>query len=319
MKFEFLLDNIGTINNARIGLEDLTILVGTNSIGKSLIAKSAYLSIKGLLSTDRELLDLVESEVYKPELYRMKQDIRLRFRIDGKTAMDLGFNPLVVSTFIPDEKITDVTYVDSPLSIHDIVPAKLGNGHDDDLKGKLLRRKEGFDPAGDGEIAAINTLLDEVLEGQGMAYDKEKRQFCLQVGPELRVPMNRAPNGLKSFLILRELLNNGYLTRGSVLVLDEPEILSHPSWQLSYAHILARIIRSLGVKVMVNTCGLYFIEALEMYSVSYKLGAAYYLGARLDGGYTFEDQEGSLQKIYNALLEPYEKLDDLRMAYLEGE
>ena len=38
-------------------------------------------------------------------------------------------------------------------------------------------------------------------------------------------------------------------------------------------------------------------------------------GVKDDGGYTFVNQESDLQEIYNALLEPYEKLDDLRMAY----
>ena len=320
MKFDFLLNNIGPINSARVSLRDLTVLVGMNSIGKSLISKSAYLSIKGLLSSDKELVRLVEMEVYKPELYKRREDIRLQFLIDDVTAMDLSFDPLVVHGFIPDQKIADITYVDGPLVINEPVPSVLGNSHDDDLKKKLVTRKEGFVPMEhDGAIREINALLEEVLEEHRLVYKEEKRGLYLTVSEELMVSLKKAPNGLKSFIILRELLANGYLSRGSVLVLDEPEILSHPSWQLAYAHILARIIRQLGVKVMINTCSMYFIEALEMYSNSYKLDSDFYLGVKDDGGYTFVNQESDLQEIYNALLEPYEKLDDLRMAYSEEE
>ena len=69
---------------------------------------------------------------------------------------------------------------------------------------------------------------------------------------------------------------------------------------------------------MINTCSLYFIEALEMYSKSYELNTDYYLGEKLENGYTFTNQNNNLQLIYSTLLEPYEKLDDLKLYYTEG-
>ncbi len=321
MKLNFLLNNIGPIEKANIELEDLTVIVGTNSIGKSLISKSAYIALKCILSKDEEIVDLIKDEGYTPELYKFAEDIFLRMSVDDITALKVDFNPLKINIIEKDLKIKDVTYVDGPLIINESIPKNLGLEHNDDLKRKMIEVKKA--PYVNKEDTfnklklknEIFSLIDEIIENQIIEYSGEKRRFFLNVNDRIRVPINKTPNGIKSFLILRELLDNGYLDNDSILILDEPEILSHPVWQLSLAHIIGRIIKDLGLKVIINTCNIYFIEALEMYSESYKLNKNFYLGNKINDGYEFVNETNSIQNIYNALLAPFEKLDNLRMEY----
>lgn len=318
MKLNFLLNNIGPIEKANIELEDLTIVVGTNSIGKSLISKSAYLAIKSIAAKDDDIVNLIKEEGYTPELYKFAENILLSMSVDDISTLQLDFNPLRINIFERDLKINDVTYVDGPLIINESIPKDLGLEHNDDLKSKMITQKHENKDNNEKYLnykQEILNLIDEIIENQVLEYSSEKRRFFLKVNDRIKVPVNKAPNGIKSFLILRELLNNDYLENNSILILDEPEILSHPVWQLSLAHIIGRIIKNLGVKVIVNTCNIYFIEALEMYSESYKLIKNLYLGKRINDGYEFINETNSIQNIYNALLEPFEKLDNLRMEY----
>lgn len=52
-----------------------------------------------------------------------------------------------------------------------------------------------------------------------MVYIEEKNSLGLHLSDEFILSMNKSPNGLKSFLILKELLNNGYLQENMVLIL----------------------------------------------------------------------------------------------------
>ncbi|MDD2370768.1 MAG: hypothetical protein PHQ32_02065 [Firmicutes bacterium] len=319
MKLNYLLNNIGPIEKADIDLEDLTIIVGTNSIGKSLITKSAYIATKSLLSNDEQIVNLIKDEGYTPELYRADEGISLNMSLNDKTTLKLGFNPLKIKIMDKEKPIKDITYVDGPLIINENIPKNLGLDHNDDLKRKLISISEDELDYKNEYFDEILDLINEILENQDLEYSSEKRRFFLKVNNNMKVLINRAPNGIKSFLILRELLQNGYLNKDKVLILDEPEILSHAVWQLSLAHIIAKMIKNLGVKVIINTCSIYFIEALEMYSTSYQLKTNYYLGKKAEDRYIFINESNSIQNIYNALLDPFEKLDNLRMQYSKGE
>lgn len=319
MNIRFNLNNIGPINKGEIDLNDITVLVGMNSTGKSLIGKSAYITMQGLNMELKDLSRLIEEEAFHPELYRNPEDTSIALYLEDELRMSMRFAPLQVELPALPDFHGDITYVDGPLAINEKVPRKLGFCHYDDLKRKLIQEKPDFQMTLPEIAREINGLIDEVIDGHRLEYREEEKEFYLRISPTLAVPVNRAPNGIKSFLILKKLFNNGWLAPGSILILDEPEILSHPAWQLDYAHILLKLVRHYGLHVMISTCSIYFIEALEMYCKSYGLQGDFYLGVREDGGYNYIKEEDSLQKIYQALLDPYEKLDDLRLRYGEND
>lgn len=318
MKLQLKLENIGPITKAKINLKNLTIIVGENSIGKSLISKTTYITARGLSLDDESFTDLLNAEVYKPQLYNDSDNISVSLSIDNEERLNIGFNPLKIQIKLSTE-IKSVTYVGGPLIVNEQLVNRCEYDHDNDLKCKLVNKIEIKDKSILEKINEINMLINEITNEYKLVYLDQTNSLGLQLSNKFVLSMNKSPNGIKSFLILKELLNNGYLQENMVLILDEPEILSHASWQLSYAHIIAKIIKYFKVKVMINTCSLFFIEALEMYSKSYELNTDFYLGEKYEDGYTFSNQNNNIQHIYSNLLEPYEKLDDLKRYYMEVE
>jgi len=72
--------------------------------------------------------------------------------------------------------------------------------------------------------------------------------------------------GLKTFVILKFLLQKGALSFGSTLILDEPEIHVHPKWQLVLAELIVLLNKEFQVHILLNTHSPYFLRAIEVYS-----------------------------------------------------
>ena len=81
MKIQLLLENIGPITKAKVNLKNLSIIVGANSIGKSLISKSTYITLRGLNLDDDSFTELINAEVYKPQLYSDSENISVSLLI----------------------------------------------------------------------------------------------------------------------------------------------------------------------------------------------------------------------------------------------
>ena len=76
--------------------------------------------------------------------------------------------------------------------------------------------------------------------------------------------------GLKSFALLRLMLERGVLQDEDVLVLDEPENHLHPSWQLVYAEIIVLLQKIFRLTVLLTTHSPYFLDAIRLYSAKHE-------------------------------------------------
>lgn len=66
--------------------------------------------------------------------------------------------------------------------------------------------------------------------------------------------------GLKSFVVLKMLIEKGILKEKDVLILDEPEIHLHPDWQLKYAEIIVLLQKMFDLNIVVTTHSRDFLE-----------------------------------------------------------
>ena len=78
--------------------------------------------------------------------------------------------------------------------------------------------------------------------------------------------------GLKSFVIIKRLLENGNIDENGTIILDEPEIHLHPEWQLKFAEIIVLMQKEFNTNILLNTHSPYFLNAIEVYSRKYDLG-----------------------------------------------
>lgn len=77
-------------------------------------------------------------------------------------------------------------------------------------------------------------------------------------GLQGNLKMINLSTGMKNFVILKQLLQNGSIDENGIVILDEPEIHLHPEWQLKFAEIIVLLQIEFGVHVLLNTHSPYF-------------------------------------------------------------
>ena len=120
--------------------------------------------------------------------------------------------------------------------------------------------------------------------------------------------------GIKSFAILKRLLENGALHEKGVLILDEPEIHLHPQWQLYYAEILVLLQKAFNLTILLTTHSPFFMDAIEIYTHKHGISdkTRYYLSEALDHEVEFRDVSGKIDEIYEKMANPLQILENLR-------
>lgn len=312
MSIQLLLKNIGPLDNCDIVLDKLTVLVGHNNTGKSLICKSFYLMINGLGMGKKEIQQFFKDNVYNPELFVCEAcESSLNLIHNDMVFSQVVFNPFEVTINDNELPIKDCIYVDSPLILNEKLPkAYTSTWYKDDLKYKLTHPLEDkLEPN-----TEVMKILDSMLDGDLVAIENKKYLYYKRTDGILVETVN-TPNGLKTLLLIKALLKNGHLKKGTLLMLDESEIFLHPGWQLKYARVLALLIKYCGLSILIDTSSLYFLEALDMFSKYYGIreGTHFYLSHSAEGSVNFTDEREDMQKVYNSLLSAFEELDDLRL------
>ncbi len=124
---------------------------------------------------------------------------------------------------------------------------------------------------------------------------------------------NNTSSGIKALAILDLLIKGNYITKNTVLILDEPETNLHPTWQKKYAKAIVNLV-SKGAKILVSTHSPYMLEALKIYADkgdSKLLGSKFYYASKNNDEVTFVDTRGDISIIIQALSAPlYELIEE---------
>lgn len=99
----------------------------------------------------------------------------------------------------------------------------------------------------------------------------------------LDIPLTEAATGIKSFAYVIRLLENGYLNKNTLLIIDEPEAHLHPQWVVEFARILVLLTKELGVRILIASHNPDMVSAIQ--SIGKKEG--------LDGAITFYQAQAS--------------------------
>ncbi|WNY27052.1 AAA family ATPase [Methanolapillus ohkumae] len=121
--------------------------------------------------------------------------------------------------------------------------------------------------------------------------------------------------GMKTFAIIKRLIENGSIRDKGILILDEPEIHLHPEWQLIFAEILVLLQKTFNLNILINTHSPYFLNAIEVFSLKYNVDdkCKYYLAELEENGIsaTIRDVSDDTELIYEKLAAPLQKLEDI--------
>jgi len=127
------------------------------------------------------------------------------------------------------------------------------------------------------------------------------------------IPLSDVSAGIKTFLIIKRLLELGEIKERDILIFDEPEIHLHPSLQLKFAEVLVLLQKEFNVTILLATHSPYFLNAVEAYSKKHSITerVKYYLAESNGDTSDVRDVTGSTDAIYQQLAQPFRKLDTI--------
>ena len=163
------------------------------------------------------------------------------------------------------------------------------------------------------KLAEINEISTEVIDG-----DIEKNQdgeYCFKSN-NYAEPLNvvNMSTGMKSFALIKRLLESGNLKEKDVIILDEPEIHLHPEWQLLYAKMIVLLQKQFDLSMIITTHSPYFLDAIDVFSAKYNIAdrTKYYLAENTGNTSVLQDVTNNIDAIYKKLSDPMQMLENLR-------
>jgi predicted ATPase len=227
-------------------------------------------------------------------------------------------NKIFLKNEVQPIEIEEATFIETPLILnnHDLLirsqtglditkrsSRRLGvpytTLHTKDLFDKLKSREFTLYFDGDFEAIIKESIID-TIKGE-VIYDDDEKDFIYKKG-DYKIAIKNTATGIKAFGILQLLIDNGFIDRTSILILDEPEIHLHPKWQLIYAQIITILAKN-EIPILVTSHSPYMIEALKRFSD--KENITEYTNFYLSTENIIED-ENNLEAIFKKLSEPFE-------------
>mgnify|MGYP001017420043 CR=1 FL=1 len=157
----------------------------------------------------------------------------------------------------------------------------------------------------------IYQKLNSVLSGE--ILENKNSKFVYRKNGE-DIDLKNLSTGLKTFAIIKMLLQNGTLEENGTIILDEPEIHLHPEWQLKFAESIVLLQKEFGMHILLTTHSPYFLNAIEVFSERHKIDdkCKYYVAENEGNTSIIKDVTGNTREIYRKLARPIQDLENIR-------
>lgn len=263
---------------------------------------------------ENQVSPLFEGEVKSEiNLYVKNKKLDLHFKENVCTDWDSEFNIL-----------HQAFYIDNPFVV-DYMSDKYIRSHMKTTDAHLLRHlcKEEDILNGIFDTVLIKDKLDEIYNMLGKLLggeiiENQDGEYCLKSNEYSKpIHLKNLSTGLKTFALVKRLLENGSLKEKDVLILDEPEIHLHPEWQLAYAKLIVLLQKEFDLTMIITTHSPYFLDAIDVFSAEYEMAdrVNYYL-AENEGAVSYlHDVTNHIDAIYKKLSEPMQKLENIRYGF----
>ena len=119
-------------------------------------------------------------------------------------------------------------------------------------------------------------------------------------------------SGMKTFYLIKRLIDNGTIVQNGTLILDEPEVHLHPDWQVTLAEVIVLLQREMGLHILINTHSPYFLRAIEVFSGKYDTEdvVKYYLSYNEGDNAKMKDVTFNISEIYKVLSDPLQRIEN---------
>lgn len=256
-----------------------------------------------------EISNKLSKDASAAELFIKDKSIRVNFSDDAVSEIPEHFELTKKIVYIDDPYVLDdlndyARFIPLMIAIHEnhrnALLSKLQRGNQDSIEKIKIKNK----------LSSIFEKLDGINVGE-LFLDKTVFKYN-DPSMDVDFDVRNIATGLKSFVILKTLLENGSIEQNGIIIFDEPETHLHPKWQLVLAELIVLIQKEFNMHVLINTHSPYFIRAIEVYSSKHEtdMTTKYYLAKHENGISGIEDVTDSTEKIYGLLAEPLDRLSE---------
>ncbi len=256
----------------------------------------------------RQMTDKLNSDIASRPLDRFLNNIRHEY--DERDAMpermqlyedgvELIDGTRVSSLF----NLTRAIYIDTPMALTN---ESAENVFWDELKSMVLQHKQELELPEKKLLKRIKNILHgeaKMVVETDSPFAEEELRFVSEDG-KVNIEIERAATGFKTFTYLQRLLENGFLGRDSLLLIDEPEAHLHPQWIVEYARILVLLHKELGQKIMVATHNPDMVAALKAIAEREEVAdkTHFYIARATEqrGRYTYKDLGIDISEIFTS-------------------
>ena len=271
----------------------------------------------------REFISRYFNQVFHSQIQsvsdKINSDASLILDIKGKKEWIL-FEKNYCKKFMGELDIVHkAIYIDNPFVIDELSKFNDLDVMNETLKNLLYRSYNESNMDGIIEsvrvkekLADIFEMLQQVVDGEILLDQNE--EFYLKGNDDEIISVHNLSTGMKSFIILKMLLEKGCLKNKDVVVLDEPEIHLHPQWQFAYAVLFVLLQKQFDLSVVVTTHSPYFVDAINLFSCKYETDSKvnFYLSILEEEAAVMENVTDNIDLIYKKMASPIQMLDTLR-------
>lgn len=317
-------------------LSTINLIIGPNSSGKTCALKAMFCMLRSLEEArgdePRSFKDILNERLFWTfqanrfgELVRRNgknTSLRCSLRISGQeVSYHFGARAQNKANVDGNVKDRDANSLFLPakevLSLHNVILKSREEdrslGFDDtyfDLAKSLQRnptRGKNYQ-----EFATSRKALQDCLDGK-VSYDRPSGSWVYQSGKD-RYPIGMTAEGIKKISILDTLLGNRYLTRDSIVFMDEPEAALHPTSVARLLEIVSQLASG-GMQFFLASHSYFVIKKLALIARAQKLSIP--VMSFQDGAWTAADLKDGLPKnpIIDEAVQLYD--EDLNLTFTE--